>query len=177
MDIVADAMAEGTFDVLDAAKGRSYPSKDVTIYTDAESAYEATIIEDLIAEEPDSDKVNELDAQRSELRDKVLASAQTWHLRGIDRRVRRAAEKAARKKTDADDEEKAEWLTYGYLAGLLVRVTSATGSVQEKLWTTQDVADILDSLPDECVSTLVDAVNELVFGGLRFDALVSADFS
>lgn len=176
-DIVQDAMAEGTFDVLDAAKGRSYPSKDVKIYTDAESAYLATLLEERIAEEEDPEKVNELDAQRSALRDKVLASEQIWHLRGIDRRVRRQAEKSAKKRGDTDDADQAEWVMFGYLAGMLIRVTASNGAVQEKLWTTQDIADIVDALPDESVSALLNAVNELVFGGLRFDALVSADFS
>ena len=142
MDIVQDAMAEGTFDVLDAAKGRSYPSKDVKVYTDAESAYLATLLEERIAEEEDPEKVNELDAQRSALRDKVLASEQIWHLRGIDRRVRRQAEKSAKKRGDTDDADQAEWVMFGYLAGMLIRVTASNGAVQEKLWTTQDIGDI-----------------------------------
>ena len=149
MDIVQDAMAEGTFDVLDAAKGRSYPSKDVKVYTDAESAYLATLLEERIAEEEDPEKVNELDAQRSALRDKVLASEQIWHLRGIDRRVRRQAEKSAKKRGDTDDADQAEWVIFGYIAGMLIRVTASNGAVQEKLWTTQDIADIMDALPDE----------------------------
>lgn len=177
VDIVAAATSEGEFDVLEAAKGRSYPSKDVKVYTDAESAHKAELIEREIASEEDPERVNELDAQRSGLRDKVLASEQIWHLRGIDRRVRRAAEKSARKKADADEEDKAEWQTFGYVAGMLIRVTqSSTGKVQEKLWSTQEIADILDTLPDESVRTIINAVNELLFGGLRFDALVTADF-
>lgn len=174
VDIVADATSEGKFDVLEAAKGRSYPSKDVKIYTDEESAYAAELIEKEIALEEDPERVNELDAQRAALRDKVLASEQVWHMRGVDRRVRRSAEKSAKKR---DEDERAEWLTFGYIAGMLVRVTqTASGSVQEKLWTTQEIADIMDTLPDESINTIVSAVEELLFGGLRFDALVTADF-
>ena len=176
VDIVADAMSDTVFDVAEAAKGRSYPSKDVKIYTDEQSAYEADLIEQRIALEEDVEKVNELDAQRKALRDKVLATEQVWHLRGIDRRVRRSAEKSAVKK-GKEGEDEAEWRIFGYIAGMLIRVThTASGSVQEKLWNAEDIGDILDSLPDEQVGKITDAVTELVFGGLRFDALVNADF-
>lgn len=176
VDIVADATSEGKFDVLEAAKGRSYPSKDVKIYTDEESAYAAELIEKEIALEEDPERVNELDAQRQALRDKVLATEQVWHLRGIDRRVRRSAEKAASKRAK-DGEDEGEWRVFGYIAGMLIRVThTASGSVQERLWTAEEIGDILDSLPDEEVGKITDTVTELVFGGLRFDALVTADF-
>lgn len=170
---VENAMDSKTFSIIEAAAGRSYPNKDVVIYLDHEAAYQASLIEEKIAYERDSDKVNALDEEIQVLREKIVESELTVHMRGTSRGVRRQIEKRSRKVDDAD---RAEFLTHENVAAHIIRVTDHEGNVDEHLFTGEEVQTLFDTLPDESVTKLLNAMNELTFAAMYFDSAVSADF-
>lgn len=170
---VENAMDSKTFSIIEAAAGRSYPNKDVVIYLDHEAAYQASLIEEKIAYERDSDKVNALDEEIQVLREKIVESELTVHMRGTSRGVRRQIEKRSRK---VDDTDRAEFLTHENVAAHIIRVTDHEGNVDEHLFTGEEVQTLFDTLPDESVTKLLNAMNELTFEAMYFDSAVSADF-
>lgn len=170
---VENAMDKKTFSIIEAAAGRSYPNKDVVIYLDHEAAYQASLLETKIAYERDSSKVDALDEEIAAFREKVIASELTLHMRGTSRGVRRQIAKRAKK---VDEDDRAEYLTHENVAAHLIRVTDHEGNVDEHLFTGEEIETLFDTIPDESVTKIINAMNELTFEALYFDNAVSADF-
>lgn len=177
--IVEAAKAKGTFSVLEVAQGRGYPQDIVTVYTDHVSAYEIHLLEKQIADEKDDERVNELDARINELKQKVKASALTFHLRGISPRDIKAIQKAARKEfgEEADFGEAANWQNDRYVAAHIVSVHDAQDNVDEHDWTGEEVEQFRLSVHADTYEPIAKLVTELSFASAYFDATVDADFS
>ena len=165
-----------TFDVLKSARGTTYPSKDVEVYTDQGGAFEIVQLERQISDTKDPDEVDRLDAMVNELRKQVKDSALTFHMRGIGPGIRAAVEMRIKQTTGLTEEERVRLSNSSYLAEHIVRVTNAAGEVDERMWAADDVAELIDVLPDESVAKLFEAMGELTFRALYFDDVVSADF-
>jgi hypothetical protein len=179
LKLVETASAQGTLNVLEAAKGRAYPDDDVVIYTDAKAAYEAHRLAVLAADQTDSDKADEIGAQEKDARDRVLASALTFHLRGFSRGVIDAINEEARVKFGTEDTGKgdiANWCNLKYVAESIIRVEDAAGGVDEHHWTPEEVRSLYDLLPIESYDKIVNKMFELSFAASLFDTVVDADF-
>lgn len=178
---MTEALADPkTLNILETIKGRSYPSKDVKVWLDQETIHAIAELENEIAVETDGERVNELDEQIHNLREKVEKTALTFHLRGIDRRTRRQALKRVElllKKGEVDEFDSQFLLGHLNFAAHLIRITDADGGVQEKLWTAEEAEEILDLIPEQGTKDLNDAMDELTFKAARFDAEVTPDFS
>lgn len=167
-----------TFDVLAAAKGRTYPTKDVTIYTDHEAAHQIAVLERQANDAMHNDDVDidAIDEQINALREQVKASALTFHMRGIGPGVRTSVEMKIKQTTGLSETERVRLSNASYLAEHIVRVTNAAGAVNEEMWTPEKVSELLDVIPDESAIKLYKAMAELTFQASYFDAAVDADF-
>jgi hypothetical protein len=178
VDLVSAAKEQGTFSILDAIKGRGYPSDSETVYTDVEAAYEVNRLEEQINDSKDSKEVDRLVAVQQEYKDRVKASALTFKMRGINEGVIDGIKKEAQGKfEDIWTGEGAQWCNDRYLAAHIVEVSDAEGNVDEHKWTGEEVEGLRFLLPRESFETLTTLMHKLTFAASYFDASVTPDFS
>lgn len=170
-----------TFSVLDAIKGRSYPSDSVTVYTDVESLYELARLEKQIADAPDGESANALEPQVEDLKDKIKKSALTFELRGFSFGVWDSIDKEAQamfgNDADISEGEAKSWRKHRYIAESIIRVTNADGAVDESRWGIEDVKNLEALLPMSEFSKLEAMTSFLSMASLEFDQAVTPDFS
>lgn len=179
-DILGQATNVESFSVLDAIQGTAYPTDDVTVYTDAASAYKIEVIEDQIAETKDEDAVNALDADRLELVDKIKASALTFTLHGFAPEIVKAINDSAKAKYDVEDTDfgpVAREVNFRYLAESIQSVTNVAGAVDTHHWSLEDVQALEGRIPAEEFAKLMSKMEAVVFAAFLFDSKVDADFS
>lgn len=176
--IIEAATAKGTFSVLDVAKGRGYPQDTVDIYMDHDAAYEAHKIELQIADETDEEIVNLKDQARKILRDRVLASKLTFHMRGVNSGTVEGLQKEAKKKFPEEDDREVrnEWVNDSYLAAHIIKVVDAEGNEDGHKWTAEEAQQLRAYLPAESFLKLRIKQEELTFAAMYFDETVNADF-
>jgi hypothetical protein len=173
LTLVQEAQSPARFNLADVIKGRGFPEDSVTVYVDTESAYELSRInEELILIEDPAESAP-LEAKIKELSEKILASKLIFHMRGIDQKQVELIEKQTRK------EEGDEWLL-DYFAGLvaanIVKVENATGEVDERPFTTQEVAELRWGLPSESWEILIGTMQKLTLASGYFKGLTDAGF-
>lgn len=161
-----------TFDVFATIIGSTYPEDTVTVYTDQKSAYEAHKLELAIADETDDERVNELDAQRKELIKAVKDSALVVRMRGVPSPVQEAIE------TKHKDEEDKDAFTFDLVAAHILDITNAQGEVDSRAWDGELVKALLNGIPGENASRILNKVTELTLKARYFEEVeVSEDFS
>lgn len=183
-ELLDRSTAKGSFSVLDAAKGRSYPTDDITVYTDVASAHlvnhlrnEASAIEGE-GEEVDAE-VNAIDEKIESLKTKIVESGITFHLRGFAPGVAKAIQDEAKVKFEVEDPDEgapAEWCNMKYIAESIITATNAAGDVDEHHWSVDDVFALRGFLPEEEFDRLAGAAFFLSFAALAFEQVVDADF-
>lgn len=185
-----NALQKGTFNVLDAAKGRSYPTDKVTLYTDFKAEYEVRKVEARIAELADKNATkavvkerNELESKREACLEAIKASALTFHLRGIAPGVHEAIYKEAdahladENNTEITDEDsRNKFANDAVIAAHIVKVVNAEGA-EDTEWSTEKVSALHEVLPDGELIKLLAKVSELSFQAAAFDQVVGPDFS
>lgn len=190
--LVDDATAKGSFSVLDAARGRSYPQDTVSVYTDEEAAYEVHRLNQVDADEKDSaaheSRVAEIDA----LKERVKASVLTFRMRGVSDKVKDSINKETIAKFGeavisdtgqwisggADFGDGADWNNAKLLAEHILDVTDAEGNVDSHHWTPEEIIDLRTNvLPEDQFQELVGMLFKLSFAKNWFDASVTPDFS
>jgi hypothetical protein len=177
--IVETATNVKTFSVLEAIQGTAFPTDEVTIYTDAASAYEISVLETRISEERDTDKANELSAQQAVLRDKIKASALTFTLHGFAPEIVHAINDSVAAKHNVEDTDTgpaAREANFRYLAESIQRIVSADGSVDSHHWTFEEIEALEKAIPSEEFGRLMVKMEEVAFAALVFEAKVDADF-
>lgn len=178
-----NALQRGTFNVLDAVRGRGYPTDTVTVYTAVEAAYEAKKIQVALGDETDPDKVAELESSLEDCLNQIKASALRFHLRGLPPGVVESIEEEAIAKTsDPEDplaaNNRARISLTSTLAASIVKVEDAEGNVDEReKWTAEDVEEMFSILPDTESGRLIEKMTELTFQSAVFDEVVGPDFS
>lgn len=168
-----------TFDVLAAAKGASYPDKEVVIYTDQRSAHRISELEKEIADlgTDQVSRIEELEVEIAELRERILETALTFYLVGISPAEQERISDALKViEEEQGTEARNREAMYLYIAQHIVRVTNAEGAVDESPWDSVKVDTFLGVIPAEEHIKLSAAVSELTFSAAYFDAAVSADF-
>ena len=175
--LVEAAKAKGTFNVLDAAKGRGYPQDIVTVYTDTDIAYKIKALHKSVADELDDAVVNAVDEQIKELQAELKAGSLTFLLRGIaPGAISSIQEEGKVKYDDIDMGPGAEWCNFSFLAAHIVSVTNADNAVDEHHWTVEEVQALHGLLPAESFQQLMGLMYDLTFASAYFDASVTADF-
>lgn len=184
MSLVAQATEPRTFSVLEAAKGRSYPQDIISVYTNAEAAYQVNLLEKKInSHATDDAELAAMVEEQNAYKDAVKASVLTFHMRGINPGLIRSISDEAHTKTFDGEEGDAlvgrqnVWSNFSILAAHIVSVTDAQGNVDEHKWNFEDVETLRDWLPDDEFDKISNMMFDLSFAAALFDASVSADFS
>jgi len=181
LEMVKEAQKPSTFNLAEVIKGRGYPSKDVTVYTDAEAAFELVEIEDQMNELTEVDE--ELQAKADELAERVQKSKLTFHMRGVGQgEVERISDKADQlyKKPDLKEEDySSDWFKYyitSLVASNIVRVTDADGNVDESHFEYEDMLTVRNNLPGDSWGLLVTTMQKLTLASGYFKGLTDAGF-
>ena len=170
-----------TFSVLDAVQGRSYPTDEVTVYTDVESLYKVLKLKNEIDEAFDEDKILELDDQISALSEKIATSAMTFHLRGFSYGVWDSIDKETTAKfgevADFSKGEAATWRNAKLIAESIIKVVNAEDQEDASRWTVDDVLKLQALLPINEFSKISARTSILSLASLEFEQAVTPDFS
>lgn len=171
------------FSVLDAIKGKSYPTDSVTVYYDTGAAHLVKVLEAQAADTLDPDEADQIHEQIEAQRLKVRASKLVFDLRGFDPGVGEEIRKIARKQFPDDVDqfgnlngEAAQYVNFRYIAESIVRVTDAEGQVDESRWDFDQVSGLYGLLPADEFDKIAQKAFELSFASLAFDQIVDADF-
>ena len=184
LEMVKEAQKQSTFNLAEVIKGRGYPTKDVTVYTDAESAFELIEIEDQMNQMTEaSEEYKELEAKANELAELVQKSKLTFHMRGVGQgEVERITDKADQlyKKPKSEDEEYgSDWFKFyvtSLVASNVVRVTDADGNVDESHYEYEDMLTVRNNLPGDSWGLLVSTMQKLTLATGYFKGLTDAGF-
>lgn len=173
-------LEKGTFSLLDTVKDRTYPEKDVTIYTDMKSTHLRKVLEDEVNglgnSDSDQARMAVLEEEIQGLEEAIRDSGLTFSLRGLSPKIIEDAE--ATVKQELKDEDAFNQRMSDLLMALhIVQVTRVKdGAVDNHTFTADDIAGLREAVPFEAWKTIREAMDELTFAAAYFDASVSADF-
>lgn len=197
-NLVEKALEPKTFSVLDAIKGRSYPTDTETVYTDTAALYQLKKLElerldlDMAANNATrGEEANEFDARIAvldekivEVKKKVAASGITFEMRGYSPEVRDSLVKEAKAKFNLADDESImdgtpanEWLNARAIAESTIRTRNAEGAVDEHHFSVEDVEVFRSFLAPEEFGKLIGLTLLLSYTAFAFDANTTPDFS
>lgn len=182
-------LEKGTFSLLDTVKDRTYPEKDVPIFTDMKSTHLRKVLEDeangLGNTDADKARMAILEEEIQGLEEAIRNSGLIFSLRGLSPSVIESAELTVKKElkdVKYDSEEAAEDAFNQRMSDLLMalhilKVTRVQdGAVDDHTFTADDIAGLRAAVPFEAWKTIREAMDELTFQAAYFDASVSADF-
>lgn len=175
-------LEKGTFSLLDTVKDRTYPEKDVTIYTDMKSTHLRKVLEDEVNglgnSDADQARMAVLEEEIQGLEEAIRNSGLTFSLRGLSPSVVENAELTVRQELkDADEAAFNQRVSDLLMALHILKVTRVQdGAVDDHTFTADDIAGLRAAVPFEAWKTIREAMDELTFAAAYFDASVSADF-
>jgi hypothetical protein len=176
LDLVEDAQKPGKFNLGEFVKGRGYPQDTVEVYVDVESAYELSKLNEKLIKVTDTQESEKLEAEAKALSDKIMASKLTFKMRGIDQKQVEVIEEQSKKKFPEDD---AAWIL-DYMCELvaanIVSVTDASGKVDERVFTGEDVEELRSYLNSEAWEKIVSTMQKLTLATGYFKGLTDAGF-
>lgn len=181
LELVKEAQKQGTFNLSEVIKGRGYPHKSVTIYTDAEAAFNLIELEaKMLRADLDSEEYKQLETQATALATAVKDSRLVFHMRGVGQLVVEEAENEANKAHPPIDGERSDdWYKY-YMAHLvasnIVKVEDASGNVDERIFTASDIEEFRNFLPIDSWAMLMATMQQLTLATGYFKGLTNADF-
>lgn len=156
------------FDLFGFLEARTFPTEDVTVYTNEQAALNALpILEErtkILKKDKDAD-VSEFDAQLKALEAEAGLSALTFHLRGVPQNV-----------IDAAYEPKDDEGHNRVLAAMLLGVTGPDGNRSDQSYSPDDVKRLYGVLPPQGANTITNAVARLLVASLAFDGMADAGF-
>jgi len=169
------------FSVLDAAKGRSYPTDEAVVYTAVAEMHKYEKINFQANNAATGEETNTFDEQLKPLREAILASALTFHMRGFAPGVVQNINIETRAKfgedADLDNGEPFLYRTDKYIAESIIKVTDVNDAVDEHRWSVDDVVALRGWLPEEEFGKIRLLMFLLTFRAWEFDQAVNADFS
>lgn len=181
--LVKEAHSKKVFNLSEVIKGRGYPSKDATIYLDADSAFRLSEIDDELNNYVEDDLREKLEAEAQQLAEKIKESALTFTMRGVSQKIVEDIMKKANEKFPNREDDNSEdgqlWLRYyisSLIASNLIRVTSADGGVDEHIFTPEEMMEIRETLTQDSWNVLVETMQRLTLASGYFDQLTDAGF-
>ena len=175
-------LEKGTFSLLDTVKDRTYPEKDVTIYTDMKSTHLRKVLEDEVNglgnSDADQARMAVLEEEIQGLEEAIRDSGLTFSLRGLSPKVIEDAEVTVKQELkDADEGAFNQRMSDLLMALHIVQVTRVKdGAVDNHTFKADDITGLREAVPFEAWKTIREAMDELTFAAAYFDASVSADF-
>jgi hypothetical protein len=182
LTLVQEAQKKGVFNLSEVIKGRGYPTKDVTIYLDGESAFRLAEINNRLSEFIGEEEEAELNEEAVALSAKIRESALTFTMRGVSQKIVDKVMSDANAKypnRESNIEDNNAWIRY-YVAALvaqnIIRVTDATGNVDEHVFTPEELMDLREELSRDAWDVLADTMQKLTLASGYFDQLTDAGF-
>lgn len=184
LKIVETSQSQGVFNLSEVVKGRGYPTKEATIYLDAETAFELAELNELMSEYIDEDVLAENEAKAAELAEKVKKSAVTFIMRGVSQKivedvVKKTNEKYPPQAGRREATDDPDWVKY-YIAALvarnIVRAIDADGNVDEHVFTTEEMLEMRELVAADSWNVLVENMQKLTLASGYFEQLTDAGF-
>jgi hypothetical protein len=176
LDLVEEAQKPGNFNLGEFVKGRGYPQDSVEVYVDVESAYELSKLNEKLIRATDKEESEKLEAEAKVLSDKILDSKLTFKMRGIDQRQVEKIEQDSRAKFEENDDNWIIDYMCELVASNIISVTDASGKVDERIFTGQDVEDLRSYLSSEAWEKIVATMQKLTLATGYFKGLTDAGF-
>lgn len=176
IDLVNKAQSKGTFSLANAIKGVAYPTENLEIFLDIESAYELSKLNDKLLQTTDLKDTEPLEAKARELADKVMASKLVFKMRGVDQRHQELIEKKSKGENSEHTDE--TWINYmcALVAANIISVENADGEVDEHVFTVEEVLDLRASLPAESWGQIIATMQKLTLATGYFKGMTDAGF-
>lgn len=189
-EAVAKATSEEEFDALSFFSGASLPEDTITVYADAATAYRLADLdrkkrEQALLEEEEGvsigDEIEYIDEDEvAALRQRLLASAVNFNLRGLSPAARDAIEKKARASNPytegGENSEYNEDFNANLIASTIVSVTNAKGQTDKNKWDAKRVLAFGKAAQPSEFDKLFTGVFRVNYIGDAIDRAVSADF-
>lgn len=178
LELVEKAQAKGKFKLENVIKNVGYPEDFVDIYLDVESAYRLSKLNDELIVTIDAKEIEKLEAEAEKLKENILSSKLTFHMRGIDQKQIELLEAQAQERNKDNDDDDAWTLDYmcALIAANIVSVTDAAGNVDDSVFTLEDVKTWRETLPAEAWVTLSKTMQQLTLAVGYFKGLTDAGF-
>lgn len=184
LKLVEDARAQGVFNLSEVIKGRGYPSKEVTIYLDADAAFQLSELNDQMIFYVDDDKAEEFEKKVEELVARIKKSAITFIMRGVSQKmvettIDKVNEKIAPPEGRREYSENDEWLKL-YIASLvalnIVKVLDADGNVDSHQYSAEEVLELRQSLTQDSWNMIVETMQKLTLASGYFEHAMDSGF-
>jgi hypothetical protein len=184
LKLVESSQSQGIFNLSEVVKGRGYPTKDVTIYLDGESAFELAELNDKMNDVYSDEDLSEMEAKAEVLAEKIKKSAVTFVMRGVSQKI---VEDVIKKTNDkyppeagrSEATDNPDWVKY-YIASLIalnvVRVIDAEGNVDNHVYTADEMLSIRESISADAWNVLVENMQKLTLASGYFEQLTDAGF-
>lgn len=167
---VEAAQEQGVFDVLSFVKKTAYPTKEVVVFQDVESADKyLALTEERFELDTKGQPTKEIDAQLVEVGDKIRESSIIFHLRGMPPGIVREI----LDRENVGDQEKDDIL----IAHTIVKVTNHKGDADSSVWDAEKVRVLRDFLKEGEFAKLIRGVGEVNLNAVIFDHATDAGFS
>lgn len=198
-DLAEEAKKPGTFSIINVLKERAYPTEEVNVYLDEQSAYDAAKIQEKIEElskslEPEVQK--EIDAlidERASIVSVLEKSRYVFSISGISEGRRdELQEKAIEKfpleyeesknpftgevvKTEKENKQRDREFTNLLWVESIKKIVNPSGDVQESV-TFEDVVALRDLLPIAAIGSITQSIEKLRISTAIFMSTVDEDF-
>lgn len=182
--LVQEAQKQGTFNLSEVIKGRGYPQKTVTIYTDAEAAFKLVELDkkmSQLSKAGDKEALEAFEKESAELTEAVRSSRLDFHMQGVPQAIIETVEAKIDKVYPSQDEEgrNDDWFK-AYIAELvalnIVSVTDANGNTDKRTFSYDDAVELRSYLPTESWAILVSTMQKLTLASGFFNGLTDAGF-
>ncbi len=180
ISLAEEAQKRGKFNLADAIKGRSYPEKTVTIFTDAKAAFELKEINDVLSDfsiDTPYEEVEKLEQQARELAKVVSDSKLIFKMRGVSQeKVQELTSQLDPEDENISSHEYTRNFTATLVASNIVSVENAAGDIDEREFTMEDGVTLYQQLPGEAWATLVQSMEQLTLATGIFKGITDAGF-
>lgn len=175
---IDQAQTPGTFNVLSFVEGTAYPTSEVVVYQDAQSATELLRLnnkrKELEANAVSADEkidTTDIDAEIEALSEKVKNSAIIFELRGLPPGIVQELYNP-----NEEDEEKSLSAMDSLIAKTIVAARNASGARDAHLFTEEEVATLRRFLKEGEFGKLIKGVVDVNFNAVVFDQATDAGF-
>jgi hypothetical protein len=198
-EVVEEAKAPGTFNILDVLEERAYPREEVIVYLNEQLAYDAAQIQEKIDELSKSkslevqDEIDKLISQRDKIVEELESQKYVFSIVGISEGLREdlmneSAEKFPIKyrenknpltnevtREEIEDKDRDRLFTNSLWHNQIEKITASNGAVQEKI-TMKDVEALRSKLPIAGIGAITQSIEKLRISTAVFMMSVNEDF-
>lgn len=195
-ELVNESKKPGIFSIVNVIKGRAYPSDDVTVYLDEETAYKAAKLQERLRDEAGTlseKEYSELDKELKAAVDELESKKYIFSIKGISEGRREELlnlsvaqyplEYSEQKnpftgevtRTELEDRGRDALFTNFIWAEHIVKIVSPEGDEQQSI-TAEEVRELRAALPLASAAAINEAIEKIRVSTAVFMASVDEDF-